>query len=694
MELAKAYVQIIPSAEGITDGITKVLDPEAQSAGESAGQKISGGIGSGLSKAAGIGAAALGAIASAGVATTGAFVAGAGSVAEYGDNIDKMSQKMGMSAESYQEWSAVMQHSGTSMEAMKASMKTLANAAESGSEAFDLLGISQEEIAKMSQEELFEATIAALQDVDDETQRTYLAGKTLGRGATELGALLNTSAEDTQAMRDRVHELGGVMSNEAVKAAAAYQDSLQDMTTSFAGLKNSMISEFLPSITQVMDGLTEIFSGNSEQGIGMVTSGIQTMLSGIGEMLPQLAEIATSIITAIAQTFVANLPQIVEAGISIIGTLGSAILENMPLIGEALLGVGEVITSTLTEYGPTILGKGFEMIGNLAMGIIENAPEATASLSEVVSQGFALLSENAPGFLEKGFEFIGEMAAGILSNLPEVISNLGEIVVSAVSFLLDNMPEFLQKGVELLQNVGAGILQNGPEILVTIAGVLGDIIAEIVTHLPDFLAKGVELLGQVGAGLIQAIPELLAQLPQIFNDVLTELTGYDWASIGRDLILGIVDGVTGFAGDLASAAVNAVSDAWNGMVSWLEIGSPSKKAKNFLGKNWALGVGIGFDENMPVKDMINTVSGAMNALSKETFDVQPAVNFGDLAYTARTDTMTRDNTEDTDRILAALDNVIAALYELAKQQIVTEDGTMIAWIDRNLGELAALRARG
>ena len=151
IELAKAYVQIVPSADGITDSITSVLDPEAAKAGQSAGEKVSSGFGAGIASAAGVGVAALGAVTAAGTAVTGALVSGVGSIAEYGDNIDKMSQKMGMSAETYQEWDAVMQHSGTSMETMKASMKTLANAAESGSEAFDNLGISQDEIASMSQ---------------------------------------------------------------------------------------------------------------------------------------------------------------------------------------------------------------------------------------------------------------------------------------------------------------------------------------------------------------------------------------------------------------------------------------------------------------------------------------------------------------------------------------------------------------
>ena len=607
IELAKAYVQIVPSADGIQGSITDVLNPEAENAGMQAGEKVSGGIVSGIGKVAGMGATAFGAIAAAGTAATGAFVSGVGSVAEYGDNIDKMSQKMGMSIESYQEWDAVMQHSGTSMETMKASMKTLANAAESGSDAFEKLGISQEEIASMSQEQLFERTIAALQNVSDSTERTYLAGKTLGRGATELGALLNTSAEDTQAMRDRVRELGGVMSEDAVKSAAAYQDSLQDMTTAFTGLKNNLMAEFLPSITTVMDGLTEIFAGNFGEGIGMVTEGINSLMTGILDALPGIADAATSIFTALAQTFVANLPQIVDVGLQIIISLAGSIMENLPLIGEALLGVGEVLVNTLMEYGPTLLEQGFEMVSNLVMGIIENAPAMVDGLGELINQGLALIEGNLPGFLDKGIQFVEQMATGILENLPTVITSMGEIVTNLISFLMEHLPEYLQKGVEMLQNIGQGIMDNLPEILTTMGTVLVDILGTIAEHLPEYLQKGVEMLVEVGKGLLQAIPEVLAMLPEIFDSILNEFGKFDWLGIGKNIIDGIAKGVTDFAGNLADAAIGAVGGAWDGICSWLGIASPSKKARDVIGRNWALGIGEGFEQNMPETEMVATV---------------------------------------------------------------------------------------
>lgn len=648
-------------------------------------------LGSTLGSAAKVGAAAFATVTGAAVDMAGAFVSTVGSVAEYGDNIDKMSQKMGLSAEAYQEWDAVMQHSGTSMETMKAGMKTLANAVENGNEAFQRIGLTQEQIASMSQEELFGATIKGLQNVDNETERTYLAGQLLGRGATELGALLNTSAEDTEAMKQRVHELGGVMSDEAVKAAASYQDSLQDMTTAFSGLKNNLMAEFLPSITTVMDGLADIFSGDSDAGIGLITSGLNDLLSKIGEAVPKVVQIATKIISALSETFITSTPDIVDAGLSIIGTLVQSIFENLPLISEATMGVFDVIVSTIEEYGPTLIEQGFNMIMNLALGIVENIPSVLDAFAQGVDQAFAKLDESLPGFLDKGFAAVEQLAMGIIQDLPSIITSLGQIATSAISFLMEHLPEFWQKGIELVMNIAQGIMDNLPEIISAITGVIADLISTIAEHLPDFLDKGIELLGQVGAGLIQAIPDLLANIPGILEDVASKFMEYDWLSIGMNIINGIADGVTSFAKNLADAAISAVGDAWDGICSWLGIASPSKKARDIIGKNWALGIGVGFEDNMPEDDMISGVESAMkdmqNALATNPFDVPVTATVEGSS--------SRNNGGD----------INAALYELlaqylpqlsADRNIYFNDGTwagrLAPTINEELGRIAQWEA--
>lgn len=388
-----------------------------RAAAEAAGPAIK----NGLEVTAKVATAALAAMADAAAAAIASIVKGVGEVAEYGDNIDKMSQKMGISAEAYQEWDAVMQHSGTSMESLKTSMKTLANAAETGNEAFEKIGLTQEEIAGMNQGQLFEATLRGLQGVENETERMYLAGKLLGKGATELGPLLNTSAADVDAMRQRVHELGGVMSDEAVKAAAAYQDTLQDINTALEGMKRNLLAEFLPGITSVMGGLTEIFTGNTGGGIQMISQGIEQMTTQITEMLPGILELGTQILEALITAIINNLPQILEAGAAMIGQIAAGLVKAVPklialapqLLRSLVSGfvsawpqIRQAGSELLTQLGDTIKGGisdawswGSDLITNFANGIIAKAQEVWEAVKGVATSIWELLHFSEP---EKG----------------------------------------------------------------------------------------------------------------------------------------------------------------------------------------------------------------------------------------------------------------------------------------------------
>ena len=259
---------------------------------QGAGEKTKSFASSGFETFKGYAAVGVKSLAAVGTAAAGAGTAlfsAVGKVASAGDNIDKMSQKLGMSATAYQEWDAIMRHCGTTIDVMQSSMKTLASAAETGKDAFNELGLSQEKIASLSQEKLFAETIKALQNVEDDTRRTYLAGLLLGRGATELGALLNTSAEDTEKMRREVHKLGGVLSDDAVKASAKYQDSLQDMQTAAKGLLRGAMAKAIPSITKAFQKLGKYISGPEGKKIQTQISGIiETIAKGATRAIPRL----------------------------------------------------------------------------------------------------------------------------------------------------------------------------------------------------------------------------------------------------------------------------------------------------------------------------------------------------------------------------------------------------------------------
>ena len=135
-ELGKAYVQIVPSAKGISGSITSELSPETEAAGQKTGKGFAGKLAKGLA----VGGAA---IAAGSAAALVGIVKGAKGVSEYGDNVDKMSQKLGLSSDAYQKWDYVLNLAGTDMGSMTTGLKTLTNKfddAKNGSQARHLYG--------------------------------------------------------------------------------------------------------------------------------------------------------------------------------------------------------------------------------------------------------------------------------------------------------------------------------------------------------------------------------------------------------------------------------------------------------------------------------------------------------------------------------------------------------------------------
>ena len=468
IEVAKAFVTIVPSMEGSQATITKELTGVTNEASEKAGSEGGAKFGdkfAGAIKGAGVAiGAAMTAVTGAAIATGKAFIDSANDVAAYGDQVDKMSQKMGISAQSYQEWDFIMQHAGASIDSLKGSMKTLATSAETGSEAFEKLGISQEQIASMSQEDLFAATIAGLQNVTDDTERTYLASQLLGKGATELGALFNMSAEETEALRQQVHDLGGVMSDEAVKDAAAYQDAMQNMQTSLDGVKRSMMSEFLPGITSVMDGLSKVFSGNG--GIEEIQSGLESIISNITAMAPQFFQLASVLVNSLLSGFAPMLPELVSSifGFLIQGitTIVGLIPQLLPVIQTGIQGIMAAVFECLPIIIQSLTQLTMDLVTWLASG--NNVQELVSGVMTVIKALADSISTALPVLLPALIDIIGQISAELMSpsNIMTILSAVWQIIVAVCEALIKAIPQIIQSLVQIFQRIGQefGLFQN------------------------------------------------------------------------------------------------------------------------------------------------------------------------------------------------------------------------------------------
>ena len=153
IEVAKAYVTIVPSLEGsqktIATEMGAATEPAAKEAGEKSGKSFGESLAKGIKTTSAVIAGALTVATGAAVATGKAFINTANDISSMGDAIGDNAAKMGVSTKFYQEYDFILQRAGSSIDSLKTSMKTLANAAVNGSDAFTALGISQEEIASL-----------------------------------------------------------------------------------------------------------------------------------------------------------------------------------------------------------------------------------------------------------------------------------------------------------------------------------------------------------------------------------------------------------------------------------------------------------------------------------------------------------------------------------------------------------------
>ena len=117
------------------------------------------------------------------------------------------------------------------------------------------------------------------------------------------------------------------------------------------------------------------------------------------------------------------------------------------------------------------------------------------------------------------------------------------------------------------------------------------------------MLAGIKIITILGTGLIQAVPQLISKIPSIISQVKNAFTSVDWGSVGMNIIKGIANGLKGAAGAIVEAAKGAAESALNAAKNFLGIHSPSRVFRDQVGKMMALGMGIGFERNIPVKSM-------------------------------------------------------------------------------------------
>lgn len=423
---------------------------------------------------------------SAGIAglTFGAFKIVEGA-SQAGDEIDKMSQKLGLSREGFQEWDFILSQSGTNIRSMNTGMKTLTQRMDesmqgvgAGAEAFERLGLDIE--GSMSQEEAFESTILALQNMDEGIEKSALANELFGRSGQELLPLLNASRGSVEELKERYDDLGLGISGNAVDAFVRLTDSFDQVKRGVSNLTLELVGNFMPEIealvewiittaipnfrkfldenlTPIIEKFIEWKNENEDlfKKLMIVFGGITILMGVLGPLLIILPFIVSGI--KILISVFAFLLGPVGLVIAIIGLLILAVMkliEIWNLLKIIVPQVWDVIKNAISEKVNQIKER-FETFKT-------NVSEIWTNLWESLRQTFENLWESIKAPIQRAFDWLKSM----FDKIKNTVGSIGSAVSGAVGAVTGIFKKNGNRAIGGPVNPNSSYLvgENGPEI--------------------------------------------------------------------------------------------------------------------------------------------------------------------------------------------------------------------------------------
>ncbi|WP_171300164.1 phage tail protein [Enterococcus cecorum] len=614
-ELGQAYVQIMPSAKGISGMIQKQIEPESKSAGASAGISLgksmitavtaaiaAAGIGKMFAKSISEGAAleqSLG-----GVETL--FKSSADTVKNYANQAYRTA---GVSANKYME--NVTSFSASLISSLGGDTDKAAELANTAmvdmSDNANKMGTDMESITQTYQS-LARGNYAMLDNLKLGYGGTKSEMERLMADAEKLTGEHYTVGDfaDTVKAIHAVQDSLGITGTTAEEAATTLSGSLASMKAAFSDFlgKLSLGQDIVPSLNALAETTSTFLFKNFFPMVGNILKGlptaIGTFISASAPILSQqlggmFSNIDTNQVMLSFQTMfnnvliwiTANLPTFLAKGVEILTNIGNGILQAIP---QLITIAGQIINNFfnfLMTNIPVILEAGKNLLLNLVDGIIANLPAIGNAAIQAVSSFIDVIIQNYPTYISKGYEILGSLIMGIMQRLPDLISAAFSLMTSFITMLLSKLPDLLSTGARLLGSMVSGIINN----------------------LPQILSAGSKIMTSLNNGIKSMIGAVLSTVANMINSIIRNVTGIDLSGAGSAIMNGFLGGL--------QAGFNKVKGFVGGIASWIKEhkGPISYDRKLLIPAGNAIMQGFNEGLNTQFKNVQSNVLGMAGTLS-------------------------------------------------------------------------------
>ena len=551
-QLGKAYVQIVPSMQGLASELRRAFGdsmPDGHRFGSSLGGKVVSGFGSTIKKGFALAAKA-------GIATISAASAGIGAIvkssasayADYEQNIGGVETLFKDNADTIVKYaSEAYKTAGISANDYMQNVTSFSASLLQGlgGDTAQAAEIANEAMVDMSDNaNKFGTDISSIQNAYQgfaKQNYTMLDNLKLGYGGTqaEMARLINDSGvlgdsikvdEKTvnsvsfDKMIEAIHKVQtdlDITGTTSKEAATTVSGSLGSVKAAWANLMAGMGDKNadLKNLIKEMVSTVKTFAKNIMPVIKQALSGVTTLIS----------ELAPDIAVELPQLVSDLLPQLIEAGTQIFQALVKGISDNIGTITQAAItAITTIATALIQNTGPLV-----QALATIMTTIAQALPTILPDLTEAIKQQMPLILQ------------------AILDSLPAIIECTTQIIVTIAETLANNINLIVDGAVKIIDTLAMSLSDSDTAKKLTEAAfkIVFTLTKEIVKNLPDILASGILIAVEIVKGIAQGMVDFFAPVSDALSDMLIDLTDWfsrkwnDFKEWGSDMIQAFIDGI-------------------------------------------------------------------------------------------------------------------------------------------------------
>lgn len=356
----------------------------------------------------------------------------------------------------------------------------------------------------------------------------------------------------------------GVSAYEANGDAKDFNDLVDELNGSLQGMtaeqKNNALATIFTTqglqafnkMTASSDATVQKFWKGIQDSSGSAAQQAATQLDNLQGDITLLSSATEGLQLAFYNTFSGTIRGAIKGITSEVSGLAEAMESG------GISGALSKLAQDAINFSGQLPGRG-DLINGLISSVTQNSGSITTAVSQLLNNLASTISTGLNVFTSVGVNLLTTIANGMTQGIPTFLGQALPMLTQFTESLRSNAGKLINAGLTLIQNIAQGLINSIPVLIAYVPTIITNLAGIINDNAPKILATGVTIITNLAIGLVRAIPLLIANLPKIITAIVSVFTAFNWFSLGKNIVTGIIKGVKNLPSLLKGAAKNAVN---------------------------------------------------------------------------------------------------------------------------------------